>query len=86
LTDTRWITRVPENIKLAKITLVQSDSSAKTEIQDSYKTKSVSVSNSGVNQRWLVVFSEAAYTREMVTFNINLEKKRKEAESALGHL
>jgi hypothetical protein len=33
-----------------------------------------------------VVFSEEAYTREMVTFNKNLEKKHKEAESALWHL
>jgi transposase len=47
LADTCWITRVPENIRLAKVTLEQSDSSAMTEIQDGYKTKSVSVSYGG---------------------------------------
>jgi transposase len=39
-----------------------------------------------VTQRWLVVFSQAAYDREMHTFRRNLEKKRIEAEKALWHL
>jgi transposase len=86
LTDINWITRVPENIKLAKVTIEKADPSSMAEIIEGYKVKSVSVSYGGINQRWLVVFSEAAHTREMATFNKNLKKKREEAEKALWHL
>jgi len=86
LADTRWVTRVPENIKLAKTTIQDSDPSTMQQITDGYKGRTLSVSYGGVNQRWLVVFSQAAYDREMHTFRKNLEKKRDEAEKALWHL
>ncbi len=87
LTDIIWVTRVPERIKEARESIVNlnHDDLIKSE-KDGYSYKEIKSEWSGVNQRWLIVFSEAAYTREIKTFERNLVKTRDKTEKAFWHL
>ncbi len=86
LSDVRWITRVPETLSLAKRVIETSEKATMTELIHGYITKSVNIEYAGIPQRWLVVFSQAAYEREIQTFRNNLAKKTTEASKALWHI
>lgn len=87
LSQVYWISRVPETIKVVEEWYAQLD---KVQMQPSaqagYYFKEIASDYSGIPQRWLVVFSEAAYNREIATFQTQLEKQREQAEKQLWHL
>lgn len=85
--DYLWLTRVPETIKEAKaLTGRQTEEISWKEIEDGYKIAPF-ISNYGdIKQRWLLVYSEQAYQREIKTFEKNMQKKEGTLKKALWHL
>ena len=67
LGKTRWLIRVPETLSEAKQQVKETDRSTMRQLTEGYFGKEVRVNYGGIQQRWLVVFSEAAYPRELKT-------------------
>ncbi len=66
--DYNWLTRVPETIKDAKALVQQLDVDVKwTMLNEGYKIAPFASNYGGVQQRWLLVFSQAAFARESKT-------------------
>jgi len=76
-----WITRVPENIKLAK-QLVESDEHdfAWQSMQDGYKGVWLGQDDREMRQHWALIYSEQANKRETITLNKRIEKMQVTAE------
>ncbi len=83
----KWISRVPETITEAK-TLIEGISVGdmiKSDIEG-YSFKDFSSSYGGFDQKWLVVFSEKGYDREIKTLNKNIDKEMDKIKTELWHL
>jgi len=82
LGKTRWLTRVPETLSEAKRLVRETDQRGMEALREGYFGKETLVEYGGIQQRWLVVFSEAAYQRELKTLDRaqarELEKIEKE--------
>lgn len=77
--DIRWLTRVPETIAQAKKLVKAMLLEEMVEMEPGYQGKEIKCEYAGISQRWLIVFSQAAQSRELKT----LEKARaKELEKA----
>lgn len=85
--DYLWLCRVPETIKRAK-TLVSTPSEeiSWTQRENGYQTASFESHYGGIEQRWLLVYSEQAYTREKKTLEKKLEKQQEKLSKDLWHL
>ena len=83
----KWISRVPETISDAKELLRSSDvtSMIQTEM-NGYYLLSTMVTYGGVLQRWIVVYSEKAYKRQVKTIERRIQKEKEKAETSLWHL
>ena len=86
LTDISWVTRVPETIKEAKLQISKTNKNKMIVLKDGYYYRPVKSSYGEVDQRWVVVFSEKAYEREMKTFQKNLKKQTDDKQKELWHL
>ncbi len=87
LSQVKWITRIPGTLKEVKklyksIGPEQMHESA----LEGYSYLGVGSYYGGLQQRWLVVFSKAAYKREKATFRKRLAEKRTQAEKSLKQL
>ena len=87
LSQVKWITRIPGTLNEVKelyksITPEQMQESA----LEGYSYLEVGNYYGGLPQRWLVVFSKAAYKRESATFRKRLAEKRTQAEKSLKQL
>ncbi len=83
----QWLTRVPERIREAK--QLSSKPNEEIDWQDlapGYKGYEIKSTYKCVNQRWLLVFSEAAYQREITTLEKNIEQAEKSQEKQWWHL
>jgi transposase len=84
--ELRWVSRVPESIKDTK-DLYRSLSGEKMEpIGGGYWYTRLGSEYAGVPQRWLLIFSEKAYEREIKTFERKLEKELEKKGKELKHL
>ena len=84
--DYVWVTRVPEIITEAKNLVETTDEKISwVEREGGYKTAGYQSSYGGIDQRWLLVFSEQAYQRERKTLEKKLEREEKELQKALWH-
>ena len=83
--DLLWLSRVPENMKISKELLLQQDINW-IKLDEGYKIHAVKQGYGGVEQRWVLVFSEAAYAREIATLNKNIQKENDELSKTLWHL
>jgi transposase len=83
--DLLWLSRVPENMKISKELLLQQDIDW-IKLDDGYKIHTVKQGYGEVEQRWVLVFSEAAYAREIATLNKNIQKENDEFSKTLWHL
>lgn len=82
-----WISRVPETIAEARAILIQTDPDQMIKSSlNGYSYLSTESEYAGIPQKWLVVFSEKAFEREIKTFNKNIQKERNEVEKQLWHL
>jgi transposase len=83
----KWLSRVPENILQAKKLISRSDTELKWNIlSDGYACHIEKSNHSGVDQRWLLVFSEQAFKKEIATLNRNISKEHAEYEKKFWHI
>lgn len=82
----RWVTRVPETLKEVGTHYQDIDRDSMKEIVTGYRYEPVDSEYAGVRQRWLIVYSEQAYTRELRTFEKTVAKLRDRSEKDLKHL
>ena len=80
LKDMRWLMRVPETLAEAKRLVRESEKTDMLPLTEGYWGKEVALTYADIPQRWLVVFSQAAYDRELHTLTKNQEKERQAAE------
>jgi transposase len=73
-----WVMRVPETLAEAKRWVKESSCETMTELKPGYWGQEVENEYAGIRQRWLVVFSEAAYQRERKT----LERRQAKEQAA----
>ncbi len=84
--DYIWVTRVPESITEAKNLVEKADKEISwIEEEKGYKTAEYKSFYGGIEQRWLLVFSEQAYEREKKTLKKKLEREEEELKQALWH-
>jgi transposase len=76
LKEMRWLMRVPETLAEAKRLVRESEKTEMISLTEGYWGKEVKLTYAEVEQRWLVVFSQAAYDRELHTLTKNQEKER----------
>lgn len=87
LEEIKWVTRVPENVKLAKECIANIDKKEMTASEEKgYSYKEVDVEYAEIRQRWLVVFSQQAYDREYATLAKHIRKENENEGKALWHL
>ena len=67
LKNMRWLMRVPETLAEAKPLVHETEKTAMWELVTGYWGKEVANTYGDIPQRWLVVFSQAAYERELHT-------------------
>lgn len=84
--DYTWVTRVPETIAEAKRLVEKRDAKISwAERGNGYKTAEYRSLYGGIEQRWLLVFSEQAYQRERKTLEKKLKKEEEKLKQALWH-
>ena len=86
LSQIKWVTRVPETSKEARQRVTESKREDMIEIAEGYRVRPVSSSYGGVTQRWLIVFSEKGYEKQVATLEKNIGREREKKEKKLWHL
>ena len=84
----RFITRVPSSISEAKeiFSKVSVENMEDYELDSNYKILPLCSTHGNVKQRWLLVFSQAAYTKEIKTMHKSIRKERKELRKEINKL
>jgi transposase len=86
--DMLWLTRVPETLVQAKKLVKETPLEEMLELEPGYQGKEVTCEYAGITQRWLIVFSQAAQSRELKTLEKaqtkELEKAQKEWRKVTG--
>ena len=83
--DLLWLSRVPENMKISKEILYQTDVPW-VELADDYQMHVMKKNYGGVEQRWALIFSKQAHIREIATLEKNIQKEKEEVEKQLWHI
>jgi hypothetical protein len=68
----KWLSRVPENIKEAKMLILKEEDLTWETLSDGYSYHINESNYGGVKQRWALIFSKQAYTRDdgnVIMFN-----------------
>lgn len=78
--DLLWLMRVPETLALAKQLIKETLAEEMVELESEYWGKEVVCEYAGIQQRWLVVFSQAAQGRELKTLEKSQAKELKKAQ------
>jgi transposase len=85
--DYLWLTRVPETVGEARELVSKADEEIPwQEGGNGYKHAAFVSHHGGMEQRWLLVYSEQAYAREKKTLERNLEKKEAALKKVIWHL
>lgn len=71
----KWITRVPEKIKVASELIESIAKEDMKELSAGYKGIEVCSTYGKIRQRWLLIYSEQAYSREKQTLERQLKKE-----------
>lgn len=83
--DLLWLSRVPENMNLSKELLLRNDITW-TELSEGYKMYPIDKEYGKVKQRWILIYSEHAYNKEIVTLDKNITKEFEETNKLLWHM
>lgn len=83
--DLLWLSRVPENMNLSKELLLRTDITW-TDLSDSYKMCPIDKAYGNVKQRWILIYSEHAYIKEIATLDRNISKECEETNKILWHM
>ena len=85
--DIKWLSRVPENILQAKQLIRQSESNLSwQELDDGYSYHVAESDHNDVKQRWILIYSSHAFTRETKTLDKNIKKIGEELQKKFWHL
>jgi transposase len=79
-----FISRMPETLSIAKALLKQVDVSLMHIIDDTYRYQEVCGTYGGVKQRWIIVYSQQAYDRDIRTLNRRTLKQGKREQKAFA--
>lgn len=79
-----WLSRVPDNIKLAK-TLLSTPSIDWITLDQGYKMYPID-QNDNKAQRWVMIYSQQAYDKEIATLEKNIAQEAAETNKVLWHL
>ena len=83
----KWLSRVPEKILKAKQLVNRSKSEISwIPLSDGYSYYATKSNYGGVDQRWILFFSEHAYKKEVVTLDKNIQKELDEYKKLWWHL
>ena len=84
----KWITRAPNHLKAVKDVIENIDKSSLQPLKgyEDYKYKVVCNNYGLVAQRWLVLFSQTKYQRDLTTLNKRLLKTTQAAQKSLKQL
>lgn len=85
-TSKKWLTRVPETISEAKRALQSVTIEEMVQLEDGYAIHATTSQYGGVEQRWLVVYSEQAEQRELKQLGKRVARAATKAEKALKTL
>lgn len=78
--DVIWLSRVPETIKAcSQLISIKSQDVIWTQGENGYQWSEFCSLYGGIQQRWLLVYSEQAFKREQKTLEKNIAKEKKEA-------
>lgn len=80
-----WVTRVPETIAEAKRLVEKTEGILWVDREGGYKIANYKSCYGGIEQRWLLVFSEQAYQREKKTLDKKLEREEETLQKDLWH-
>lgn len=87
LKDILWISRVPETIiEAKKLTKMDHNAIKWKTLEKGYKYAPHESNYGDIKQRWLLVYSEQAYKREVKTFEKNLIKQEESLKKKIWHL
>lgn len=82
-----WLTRVPETLKEAQQLVMKApDSIVWTDRGNGYKTVNYASQYGDIDQRWLLVYSNQGYKREMATFEKRLTKQEEKYQAEANKL
>ncbi|HLP34791.1 MAG TPA: IS1634 family transposase [Amoebophilaceae bacterium] len=76
--DLLWLSRVPSTIKPCQDLLTKQDITWVSLQEEGYKMYPCSQTYQGVKQRWVLIYSQAAYERECTTLDKRIEQLEKE--------
>lgn len=65
--DVLWLTRVPETLTEAQRLVRETNAETMLELKPGYFGQEFSLTHAGIKQRWLLVYSEAAFQRELAS-------------------
>jgi transposase len=85
-TQKKWLTRVPETITEAQAALQSVATNEMTQLANGYAIQPTTSAYGGINQRWLIVYSEQAAQRELKQLNKRVARATTKAEKALKTL
>jgi transposase len=70
-----WITRVPATVHDAQVALAQADPPAMASLQEGYRYHALTATYGGVEQRWVLISSEARQPQAQRTVNKQLHQQ-----------
>ena len=79
----KWVTRVPETIREARTALQSVTTKEMTQLDNGYAIHATTSQYGGVDQRWLIVYSEHAEQRERKQLDKRVARAAAKAEKAL---
>ena len=80
-----WLSRVPENMNISKELLLRTDITW-TDLSDGYKMYPIDKEYGKVQQRWVLIYSEHAYIKEIATLDKNISKELEETNKNIWHI
>lgn len=82
----KWISRVPETIGEAKIAIANCDIETMTTMNENYRYQEIGSNYADVEQRWVVIYSQHAYEREIKTLDKKIAKESEKEAKKLAKL
>lgn len=81
-----WISRAPESINMVRDLEIATDVEDMEKCyQEGYLLKAFTKTYADVKQKWVVVFSEKNYAKEIKTLDKNIAKEKKKVEKQIWH-
>lgn len=85
-TQKKWLSRVPETITEAQTALQSVATEEMTQLVNGYAIAPTTSAYGGINQRWLIVYSQQAALRELKQLNKRVARATTKAEKTLKTL